>query len=186
MTTLVHPASGAAAPDQPPTGGLAEQAPRQEGDGARRLLAELGAGHAGRIAEVRLDPDRLLTGSPVQVGAHVRVIEVGGRGWRHVRIGHREYSVPSRLATQIVVDLSEEPEPAAADPHAGAAACYEVVCSRIARGFWRVMVVRRDNGAVVKGDVFDDADAAKAASAALREDLAAMSPAGFRARHRLP
>jgi hypothetical protein len=177
MTTLVHPADAGA--DAPSTRGLA-------GGALTRLLVHLGPGHAGRIAEVLVDPQRLQEHSPLQVGAHLRVVEVGGRGWRHVRIGFREYSVPPSLAARILLDTSGEPEPTADAPEAGAEATYQVLRSRHGGGIWRVVVARRDLGTIVKSQLLDSADAARAAVEALRADLAAMTTAAFRAHHRLP
>jgi hypothetical protein len=184
MTTLVHPADADA--DEHSLSGLLGGARLQDDGGAARLLAELDPGHAGRITEIRLDPERFLANSPLRVGAHLRVVEVGGRGWRHVRIDFREYSVPPSLAARIVVDTSEEPEIEAGDPSATAESCYQALQSKQSRGIWRVLVIRRDLGTIVRGELFDNADAARAALGALREELTALSPDAFRARHRLP
>jgi hypothetical protein len=184
MTTLVHPA-GADTQD-PPLSGLYLATQGQVDDGDVRLLVELEPGHAGRIVEVRVDPERLQAHSPLQVGAHLRVVEVGGRGWRHVRIEFREYSVPPSLAACIVVDVSKEPGLSADDPEATADACYQVLQSRQSRGIWRVLVIRRDLGTIVKGELFDNVEAARAELASLRDDLTRLSPDAFRVRHRLP
>jgi hypothetical protein len=148
------------------------------------LLSELEAGRAGVIVEVRLDPGARLTGaSPLRPGARVEVLEAVGPATRHVRIGYREYSVPAAIGRSIVVDCSGEPA-----PEAGATAdtCYEIVLNRLSRGVFKLLVVRRDTGAVVRGEIVERAADAKAAREALRMEAAAMSPTAFRLRHRLP
>lgn len=168
----------------------------------RRPLAELAAGHEGRIADLRLGDDaHLAAGSPLRVGAHVYVVESSGRGWQHVRIGFREYSVPLRVAERVVVDapllLPGPPAPAAPSPAAGvtappgmealtrAADTYEVLLTRRRRTIWRVLVIHRC-GTVVRSLLFDDREAARALWHALREEAASTTAAEFRARHGLP
>lgn len=68
-----------------------------------------------------------MDGSPLRVGARVYVVESTGRGWQHVRIGCREYSVPRRVAERVEVDALTSPHlpasqlssPAAPSPAAG-------------------------------------------------------------------
>jgi hypothetical protein len=172
----------------------------------RRPLAELAAGHEGRIADLRLGDDaHLAAGSPLRVGAHVYVVEASGRGWQHVRIGFREYSVPLRVAERIVVDAPPPPPgppaPAAPSPAAGvtglpagpaavdglsaAADTYEVLLTRRRRTIWRVLVIHR-SGTVVRSLLFDDREAARALWHTLREEAASTTAAEFRARHGLP
>lgn len=168
----------------------------------RRPLADLAAGHEGRIADLRLGGDvQVVAGSPLRVGAHVYVVESSGRGWQHVRIGFREYSVPLRVAERVVVDgpllLPGPPAPAAPSPAAGATArpgmealtravdTYEVLLTRRRRTIWRVLVIHR-RGTVVRSLLFDDREAARALWRTLREEAESTTVAEFRARHGLP
>jgi hypothetical protein len=177
-----------------PTGG-----PRQR---SRRPLADLEPGHEGRIASFRLGLDtRLAVGSPLRVGAHVYVVEASGRGWQHVRIGFREYSVPLHVAERIVVDAplpprQAPPSPVAARPggegtetgdsaEASASEWYEVLLTRRRRTIWRVLVIHR-GGTVVRSLTFDDRDAARALWNSLRAEAESTTVAEFRARHALP
>ena len=148
-------------------------------------LSELEAGRAGVIVAVRLTPAgaRLTDGSPLRPGARVEVLESVGPDSRHVRIGFREYSIPAAIGRGILVDCSGEQAPAAG---ATADTCYEVVLNRLSRGVFKLLVVRRDTGAVVRGDILENAAAAKAARDELRREAASVSPAAFRLKHRLP
>jgi hypothetical protein len=72
-----------------------------------RALAELGQGARGRIVELRLPPGRrALPGSPLRPGATVYVAEAPGGRWLHVRIDHREYSIPVGVAESVLIEVS--------------------------------------------------------------------------------
>ncbi len=173
MTTLVQdPAPDRAAAKPSPTQSLVVP------------LSELGAGRAGVIVAVRLAPGARLTGtSPLRPGARVEVLEATTPGSRHVRIGFREYSVPAAIGLGILVGCSRERAPSAGTT---ADACYEIVLNRLSRGVLKLLVVRRDTGAVVHGQILDSPAAAKEARERLRAEAARLSPEAFRLRHRLP
>ena len=147
-------------------------------------LSQLDAGRAGVIVALRLELGaRLTETSPLRIGARVEVLEAVTPASRHVRIGFREYSVPVAIGRRILVDCSSEQV-----PEAGATAdtCYEIVLNRLSRGIFKLLVVRRDTGAVVHGQILESSAAAKAARDALRAEAAAMPPEAFRLRHKLP
>lgn len=195
-----------------PTGGTRPRHPENTSAArsrrARRPLADLAAGHEGRIAGLRLGEDaQIEDNSPLRVGARVYVVESTGHGWQHVRIGFREYSVPRRVAERVEVDALPSPQlssPAAPSPAAGddtaltgdgaardgtslarAAEQYEVLLTRRRRTIWRVLVVHR-GGTVVRSLLFDDRHAARALWSGLREEAESMTVTEFRARHGLP
>jgi hypothetical protein len=182
MTTLVQePGPDGAVPASPPTRHLEPHPGRRAGTCP---LSELEAGRAGVIVAVRLEPGaRLASNSPLRPGARVEVLESVVSGSRHVRIGFREYSVPTAIGRGILVDCSGEQVPAAGST---ADTCYEIVLNRLGRGVFKLLVVRRDTGAVVRGEILEHAATAKAARDALRREAASVSPAAFRLRHRLP
>jgi hypothetical protein len=182
MTTLVQEPGpdGAVSPSQ--TARHLEAYPGRRADACP--LSELEAGRAGVIVAVRLAPGaRLTDGSPLRPGARVEVLESVGPDSRHVRIGFREYSIPAAIGRDILVDCSGEQAPAAG---ATADTCYEVVLNRLSRGVFKLLVVRRDTGAVVRGEILENAAEAKAARDELRREAASVSPAAFRLKHRLP
>ena len=147
-------------------------------------LSELGAGRAGVIVAVRLEPGaRLTEASPLRAGARVEVLEAATPASRHVRIGFREYSIPAAIGRGILIDCSGEAAPAAG---ATADGCYEIVLNRLSRGVFKLLVVRRDSGAVVHGRILDGSAVAKAARDALRAEAAALPTEVFRLRHKLP
>jgi hypothetical protein len=175
MTTLVQ--------DQAPAGAIA---------GSRREplvgpLSQLRAGRAGVIVALRLDPGvRLTETSPLRIGARVEVLEAVTPASRHVRIGFREYSIPAEIGQAILVDCSGELAPESLAAGTGADTCYEVVLNRLSRGVFKLLIVRRDTGAVVHGEILERSVAAKAARDALRAEAASMSAEAFRLRHKLP
>lgn len=146
----------------------------------QRSLADLEAGQEGRITGLAFDT---VDASPLRLGARVYMVESGADGWRHVRIGFREYSIPVGLAARVSV---EPPEPSPAQAGGTAASdLYEVLLSRRRRGSWLVRIVRRTDGAVVRIRRFDGEDAARAWWEELRADAGSLDPAAFRAAHRL-
>jgi hypothetical protein len=174
MTTLVQ--------DHAPEGATATARPRRAPLVAP--LSQLAAGRAGVIVALRLEPGaRLTETSPLRVGARVEVLEAATPASRHVRIGFREYSVPAAIGSGILIDCSGEQA-----PEAGATAdtCYEIVLNRLSRGIFKLLMVRRDTGAVVHGEILESSAAAKAARDALRAEAASMHPEAFRLRHKLP
>jgi hypothetical protein len=182
MTSVVQEPGPDGAVSPPPAGRLLEA---HDGRGADACpLSELEAGRAGVITAVRLAPGaRLTDSSPLRPGARVEVLESVGPASRHVRIDFREYSIPAAIGRGILVDCSGEQAPAAG---ATADACYGIVLNRLSRGVFKLLVVRRDTGAVVWGQILDSAAEARAARDELRREAASVSPAAFRLRHRLP
>ena len=146
-----------------------------------RALAELGQGARGRIVGLRLPPGRqALPGSPLQPGATVYVAEATGGRWLHVRIDHREYSIPLGVAQGVLIELPERAQPPSA------ADAYAVLVSRLDRRSWRVRVVDRSSGVVARGEWFEDEAAARRRHAELAADAAALDASAFRSRYRLP
>jgi hypothetical protein len=70
----------------------------------------------------------------------VYVAEATGGRWLHVRIDHREYSIPLGVASGVLIEVPETARP----PSAGDA--YAVLVSRLDRRSWRDRVVDRDSG----------------------------------------
>jgi hypothetical protein len=147
-----------------------------------RPLAELAPGAEATVVELRLGAGRLAS-SALRPGAVVHVTEANRTGWLHVRINFREYSVPPQLARQVLVALPAGP---AGDDGPRAGEVYAVLCSRVERDSWRVRVVRRDGGAVVRSEGFDGQPAARRRFEELRGDAERLAAAAFRERHGLP
>jgi hypothetical protein len=161
---------------------LGESGPEQT-----TLLAELDAGRTGRILDVRLEPGaRLTPTSPLRPGAVVEVLEARPEGARHVRIGFREYSVPAAFARRIVIIPEPPAAPAPAEAAGLASTRYEVLLNKQSRGFWRLVIIQRDNGAIVSSTSYDDTTQARAAREALRAEAATLTLEEFRGRHQLP
>jgi hypothetical protein len=146
-----------------------------------KALADLGQGARGQIVELRLPPGRRTApGSPLRPGATVYVAEATGGRWLHVRIDYREYSIPLGVAEGVLIELPErEQPPTAAD-------AYAVLVSRLERRSWRVRVIDRASGVVVRSEWFEEEAAARQRHAELAADAAALDAAAFRARYRLP
>jgi hypothetical protein len=145
-----------------------------------KALADLGQGARGRIVELRLPPGRRSPKSPLQPGASVYVAEATGGRWLHLRIDYREYSIPLGVAEEVLIELPDrEQPPSAAD-------AYAVLVSRLARHSWRVRVIDRASGVVVRAEWFEEEAAARQRHAELAADAAALDAAAFRARYRLP
>jgi hypothetical protein len=146
-----------------------------------RTLADLGQGARGRIVELRLPPGRRASpGSPLQPGATVYVAEAPGGRWLHVRIDYREFSIPLGVAQGVLVELPERAQPPSA------ADAYAVLVSRLDRNSWRVRVIDRSSGVVVRSEWFEDEAAARRRHAEVAADADALDAAAFRARYRLP
>ena len=145
-------------------------------------LAELGQGARGRIAELRLPPGRrTLPSSPLQPGAMVYVAEATGGRWLHVRIDYREYSIPLGVAEGVLVEVADRgpPPPRPRD-------AYAVLLSRLDRRSWRVRVIDRSTGVVVRSEWFEEEPTARRRFDQLAADADALDGAAFRARYRLP
>jgi hypothetical protein len=146
-----------------------------------KALADLGQGARGQIVELRLPPGRRTApGSPLRPGATVYVAEATGGRWLHVRIDYREYSIPLGVAEGVLVELSERAPP----PSAGDA--YAVLVSRLDRRSWRVRVIDRPSGVVVRSEWFEDEAAARRRHREVAADAVALDAGAFRARYRLP
>ena len=146
-----------------------------------KALADLGQGARGRIVELRLPPGRrTLPGSPLQPGATVYVAEATGGRWLHVRIDYREYSIPLGVAEGVLVEVPETPQPPSA------AEAYALLASRLDRRSWRVRVVDRASGVVVRSEWFEDEAAARGRRDELAAQASALDAAAFRSRYRLP
>jgi hypothetical protein len=146
-----------------------------------RALADLGQGSRGRIVELRLPPGRrTLPGSPLQPGANVYVAEATGGRWLHVRIDHREYSIPVGVAESVLIDVPEAAQPPSARE------AYAVLVSRLDRRSWRVRVIDRASGLVAASEWFEDEAAARRRHHELSADADALDAAAFRSRYRLP
>jgi hypothetical protein len=144
-------------------------------------LADLGQGARGRIVELRLPPGRrTLPGSPLQPGAVVYVAEATGGRWLHVRIDFREYSIPLGVAEGVLIEVPDRAQPPSARD------AYAVLVSRLDRHSWRVRVIDRASGLVVRSEWFEDEAAARRRFEELGGDADALDAAGFRARYRLP
>ena len=144
-----------------------------------RALADLGQGARGRIVELRLPPGRrALPGSPLQPGASVYVAEATGGRWLHVRIDHREYSIPVGVAQGVLIEV-----PTAAQPPSARDA-YAV--SRLDRRSWRVRVIDRASGVVAASEWFEEEADARRRHHELSAAAATLDAAAFRSRHRLP
>ena len=182
MSTLLH----AAAADPTRLRRVIEQH-RHEATQEARLLAELPAGRSGRILDVRLEQgERLTPSSPLRPGALVEVLEARADGHRHVRIGFREYAIPAAFARRILVAPERPAEPEQDETGARAETRYEVLLNKQSRGFWRLLIIQRDNGAIVSSEAYDDTRAARAARDELRAEAAALGLDEFRRRHKLP
>ena len=146
-----------------------------------RALAELGQGARGRIVELRLTPGRrTLPSSPLQPGASVYVAEATGGRWLHVRIDHREYSIPVGVAQSVLIEVPESAQP----PTAGDA--YAVLVSRLDRRSWRVRVIDRASGVVAASEWFEDEADARRRHHELSAAADTLDAAAFRSRYRLP
>jgi hypothetical protein len=146
-----------------------------------RALAELGQGARGRIVELRLPPGRrALPSSPLRPGASVYVAEATGGRWLHVRIDYREYSIPLGVAEGVLIEVPEASEPPSA------ADAYSVLVSRLDRRSWRVRVIDRASGVIVRSEWFEEETAARRRHGELSGDAGALDAAAFRARYRLP
>ena len=146
-----------------------------------RALAELGQGARGRIVELRLPPGRrTLPRSPLQPGATVYVAEAPGGRWLHVRIDHREYSIPVGVAESVLIEVPEASQPPSARD------AYAVLVSRLDRNSWRVRVIDRASGGVARSEWFEDEEAARRRHRELAADADALDAVAFRARYRLP
>jgi hypothetical protein len=146
-----------------------------------RALAELGQGARGRIVELRLPPGRrTLPRSPLQPGATVYVAEAPGGRWLHVRIDHREYSIPVGMAQGVLIDVPEAAQPPSARD------AYAVLVSRLDRHSWRVRVIDRAGGVVARSEWFEDEADARRRHDQLSADADSLDAAAFRSRYRLP
>jgi FeoA domain len=146
-----------------------------------RSLADLGQGARGRIVELRLQPGRrALPGSPLQPGASVYVAEAPGGRWLHVRIDHREYSIPVGVARSVLIEVPRAEQPPSARD------AYAVLVSRLDRNSWRVRVIDRASGVVARSEWFEDEAEARRRHDGLSADADALDAAAFRARYRLP
>jgi FeoA-like protein len=146
-----------------------------------RALAELGQGARGRIVELRLPPGRrTLPRSPLQPGATVYVAEAPGGRWLHVRIDHREYSIPVGVAESVLIEVPEASQPPSARD------AYAVLVSRLDRRSWRVRVIDRSSGVVARSEWFEDEAAARQRHREVAADAGALDAGAFRARYRLP
>jgi hypothetical protein len=110
----------------------------------------------------------------------VYVAEATGGRWLHVRIDYREYSIPLGVAEGVLVELSERAEPPSA------ADAYAVLVSRLDRRSWRVRVIDRPSGVVVRSEWFEDEAAARRRHREVAADAGQLDAAAFRARYRLP
>jgi hypothetical protein len=147
-----------------------------------RSLADLSQGARGRIVELRLPPGRrALPTSPLRPGATIYVAEATGGRWLHVRIDHREYSIPLGVAERVVIEVPER-RPAPPRPRDA----YAVLLSRLDRRSWRVRVIDRASGVVVRSEWFEEEPAARRRLEQLAADADTLDGAAFRARYRLP
>jgi hypothetical protein len=110
----------------------------------------------------------------------VYVAEATGGRWLHVRIDYREYSIPLGVAAGVLVELPERAQP----PSAGDA--YAVLVSRLDRRSWRVRVIDRASGVIVRSEWFEEEASARRRHGELSGDAGALDAAAFRARYRLP
>ena len=107
------------------------------------------------------------------------VAEATGGRWLHVRIDYREYSIPLGVAEGVLIEVPEVAEP----PSAGDA--YAVLVSRLDRRSWRVRMVDRSTGVVVRSEWFEQEAAARRRHDELSADAASLDAAAFRSRYRL-
>jgi hypothetical protein len=146
-----------------------------------RALADLGQGARGRIVELRLPPGRrALPGSPLQPGASVYVAEATGGRWLHVRIDHREYSIPVGVAQSVLIEVPTAVQPPSARD------AYAVLVSRLDRRSWRVRVIDRASGVVAASEWFEDEADARRRHHELSAAAATLDVGAFRSRYRLP
>lgn len=146
-----------------------------------RALADLGQGARGRIVELRLPPGRrTLPSSPLRPGASVYVAEATGGRWLHVRIDYREYSIPLGVAERVLIDVAEAAKPPSATD------AYAVLVSRLDRRSWRVRVIDRASGVVVRSEWFEEEAAARRRHEELSAAARSLDAAAFRGRYRLP
>ena len=149
-----------------------------------RALAELGQGARGQIVELRLPPGRrTLPGSPLRPGATVYVAEATGGRWLHVRIDFREYSIPLGVAEGVLIEVPERAQPAQPPSVRDA---YVVLVSRLDRRSWRVRVIDRASGVIVRSEWFEEETVARRRFQELSGDADALDAAAFRTRYRLP
>ena len=148
---------------------------------AVRALADLGQGARGQIVELRMPPGRrTLPSSPLRPGATVYVAEATGGRWLHVRIDYREYSIPLGVAEGVLIEVPEASEPPSASD------AYSVRVSRLDRRSWRVRVIDRASGVIVRSEWFEEEASARRRHGELSGDAEALDAAAFRARYRLP
>jgi hypothetical protein len=146
-----------------------------------RALADPGQGARGRIVELRLPPGRrTLPRSPLQPGASVYVAEATGGRWLHVRIDHREYSIPVGVAESVLIEVPEAAQPPSARD------AYAVLVSRLDRRSWRVRVIDRASGVVAASEWFEDEADARRRHHELSAAAGTLDAAAFGARYRLP
>ena len=146
-----------------------------------KALADLGQGARGRIVELRLPPGRRTSpSSPLQPGASVYVAEATGGRWLHVRIDHREYSIPVGVAQSVLIEVPKAEQPPSARD------AYAVLVSRLDRHSWRVRVIDRASGVVVRSEWFEDEADARRRHDQLSADADTLDAAAFRSRYRLP
>jgi hypothetical protein len=84
------------------------------------------------------------------------------------------------VAEGVLIEVPETARPPSA------ADAYAVLVSRLDRRSWRVRVVDRASGVVVRSEWFDDEAAARRRHGELSADAAALDAAAFRSRYRLP
>jgi hypothetical protein len=124
---------------------------------------------------------RALPGSPLQPGATVYVAEAPGGSWLHVRIDHRECSIPVGVAQSVLIEVPRVEQPPSARD------AYAVLVSRLDRRSWRVRAIDRASGVVAASEWFEDeADAPRRRHHELSSAADALDAAAFRARYRLP
>ena len=107
------------------------------------------------------------------------VAEATGGRWLHVRIDHREYSIPVGVAQSVLIELPKVEQPPSARD------AYAVLVSRLDRRSWRVRVIDRASGVVAASEWFEDAADARRHHE-LSAAAATLDAAAFRSRYRLP
>ena len=108
------------------------------------------------------------------------VAEATGGRWLHVRIDHREYSIPVGVAQSVLIEVPTAVQPPSARD------AYAVLVSRLDRRSWRVRVIDRASGVVAASEWFEDEAAARRRRHELSADADAPDAAAFRSRYRLP
>ena len=108
------------------------------------------------------------------------VAEAPGGRWLHVRIDHREYSIPVGVAESVLIEVPEASQPPSARD------AYAVLVSRLDRNSWRVRVIDRASGVIVRSEWFEEETDARRRHDELAGAARSLDAGAFRTRYRLP